>query len=201
MGLETFQFISDLDKSNPTPQDKRRFGDDHLRGIKETLKNTFPNANGAINPSVAEFNRLVGVTSNIQTQLDAKLESADVDLAPYGRLDTAQVWTKTQRIANKDHGNQSGSLILNMSEATTHIIRATDNLTLSFSNLAEGMEVVLKIVQGKATTPAATVTLPGEMRFAFGVPPTLTTTNGKYDIIGGKVIDGVVVAGFLPEVA
>lgn len=77
MGLETGTFISDLVITNPTTTDKRREGDDHFRLIKSVLKNTFPNADGAINPTVAEFNFLVGVTSLIQDQLDAKLVIAD----------------------------------------------------------------------------------------------------------------------------
>lgn len=76
MSLETGTYISDLISTNPTSTDLASFGDDHLRLIKSTLLATFPNANGAVNPSVAEFNYLVGVTSAIQTQLDAKLATA-----------------------------------------------------------------------------------------------------------------------------
>ena len=76
MGLETGSYVNDLVVTNPTSVDLVKFGDDHLRLIKTCLKNTFPNADGAINPSVAEFNYLVGVTSLIQTQLDAKLGTA-----------------------------------------------------------------------------------------------------------------------------
>lgn len=85
MGLEVGSFISDLVITNPLSTDLRREGDDHLRLIKTVLKATFPNANAAINPSPAEFNHLVGVTSAIQTQLDGKAASshnhsaADID--------------------------------------------------------------------------------------------------------------------------
>lgn len=76
MGLEVGNFISDLVVTNPLSTDKRREGDNHLRLIKTVLKATFPNASAAINPSVAEFNHLVGVTSAIQTQLDGKAASS-----------------------------------------------------------------------------------------------------------------------------
>lgn len=78
MALESGSFISDLIVTNPTPQDKRRFGDDHLRLLKTTIKNTLPNVNGAVNASDEELNFLVGVTSLVQTQLDTKLEASDV---------------------------------------------------------------------------------------------------------------------------
>ncbi len=92
MGLESGNYISDLVVTNPTSTDKRRQGDDHFRLIKNVLKNTLPNASAAINPSVAEFNYLVGVTSLVQTQLDAKFAIADVPaLAGAGLTEAAEV--------------------------------------------------------------------------------------------------------------
>lgn len=45
MGLETGTFISDLVPTNPIgPSDPKSQGDDHLRLIKNTAQNTFPNA-------------------------------------------------------------------------------------------------------------------------------------------------------------
>ena len=76
MAIETFEFIDDLNAANPTATDNVSEGDDHLRGLKTTLKNTFPNVTGAINATETELNYVDGVTSAIQTQLDAKQESA-----------------------------------------------------------------------------------------------------------------------------
>lgn len=47
MGLETGTFVSDLVATNPLAGDKKSAGDDHLRLIKELLRNTFPNAGKA----------------------------------------------------------------------------------------------------------------------------------------------------------
>jgi len=89
MAIETFEYIDDLNVANPTATDNVSEGDDHLRGLKTTLKNTFPNVTGAIDATEAELNILDGVTattaelnyvdgvtSNIQTQLD----NIDTDL-------------------------------------------------------------------------------------------------------------------------
>lgn len=46
MGLETFGFIDDLNPSFPFGSDDVSEGDDHIRGVKETLKNTFPSNDG-----------------------------------------------------------------------------------------------------------------------------------------------------------
>ncbi len=41
-------FISNLVQTNPTPTDPEGEGDDHIRGIKNVLLNTFPNITGAV---------------------------------------------------------------------------------------------------------------------------------------------------------
>jgi hypothetical protein len=76
MAIETFEFIDDLNAANPTATDNVSEGDDHLRGLKTTLKNTFPNVTGAITATETELNYVDGVTSNIQTQLGTKLPLA-----------------------------------------------------------------------------------------------------------------------------
>ncbi len=77
MGLESGSYIDDLVPTNPTSADKRRFGDDHLRLIKQILLNTFPNFTGALTPTQDELNFMDGVTSSVQGQLDARLTLTD----------------------------------------------------------------------------------------------------------------------------
>jgi len=109
MAIETFEFIDDLNAANPTATDNVSEGDDHLRGLKTTLKNTFPNVTGAINATETELNYVDGVTSAIQTQLNAK-ETADATIvkdadigstvqaydADTAKTDTAQAFTEDQ---------------------------------------------------------------------------------------------------------
>jgi hypothetical protein len=75
-GLETGVYISDLVATNPTSSDLASTADDHLRLIKSTVKTTFPNVSGAVTPTHTELNYVDGVTSAIQTQIDAKLASS-----------------------------------------------------------------------------------------------------------------------------
>lgn len=63
MPLETGTYISDLNPANPLTTDQKKFGDDHFRLIKNVLQNTFPNANGAINPTPAQFNLLASMAA------------------------------------------------------------------------------------------------------------------------------------------
>ena len=78
-------YIDDLVNTNPTTSDQKSQGDDHMRGIKNVLVNTFPNVTGAITATQDNLNVLTGtsvsstelsyvdaVTSAIQTQLNNK---------------------------------------------------------------------------------------------------------------------------------
>lgn len=72
MGLETGTYISDLVVTNPTSTDPKSQGDDHLRLVKATLKNTFPNITGAMTVSHTVLNYVATLTSNVQDQINTK---------------------------------------------------------------------------------------------------------------------------------
>lgn len=58
MGLETASFINQLQASNPSGSDRLQQGDDHIRLLKQVLKNTFPNLTGAVTLTQAAINSL-----------------------------------------------------------------------------------------------------------------------------------------------
>ena len=70
------KYLDDLVETNPAAGDNVSEGDDHIRGIKNVLKLTFPNIDAAVNATPTELNYVDGVTSAIQTQLDAKVSNA-----------------------------------------------------------------------------------------------------------------------------
>lgn len=96
MALETAQFINGLVVANPVSTDPAGQGDDHLRLIKTTIKNTFPNITGEVTASQSDVNKLTGlvttaaelthlsgVTGPIQTQfatLSAATQPKDATL-------------------------------------------------------------------------------------------------------------------------
>jgi len=93
MPLETANTIGELDEQWPLGGEDLNRGDDHLRLIKFVLKSQFPGSlgNGFAKPITAsedEINRLSGVKSNIQDQIDAlstKGDTLEVNLsAPPG---------------------------------------------------------------------------------------------------------------------
>jgi len=65
------KFIDALVASNPGSDDFADFGDDHIRGIKNVLLNTFPNIDGAVTATPAELNKLHLVQAFMGTFLQA----------------------------------------------------------------------------------------------------------------------------------
>jgi beta-mannanase len=96
MSLETGTYISDLNSSNPSSSDPKSQGDDHIRLLKSTIKTTFPNVSGAVTPTHTELNRVAGVTSAIQTQLDAKADVTGESYSGAHNFTSATVTVATQ---------------------------------------------------------------------------------------------------------
>ena len=58
MTVESVTLISDLDQNNPAGGDSISEGDDHIRNIKRSLKNTFPNINDPVTATAEDLNRM-----------------------------------------------------------------------------------------------------------------------------------------------
>lgn len=82
-------YINALVATNPPGTDPKAQGDDHIRGVKNVLKNTFPNISGAVTASHTELNYVDGVTGAIQSQLDARQPLDDTLTALAGLSGTA----------------------------------------------------------------------------------------------------------------
>ena len=97
MGLESLTgtvYIDSLVATNPTSGDTRTEGDDHIRGIKNVLKTTFPNIDGAVTSTQDELNILDGVTATT-----AELNYLDGVTTGVAGLGDANTFTKLQEWA------------------------------------------------------------------------------------------------------
>ena len=65
MALENGTYVNSLVTSNPASTDGIAQADDHLRLIKSTIKNTFPNLNGAVTATVAQLNSTASMPSSL----------------------------------------------------------------------------------------------------------------------------------------
>lgn len=100
MPLESATHISDLNASNPVGlTDTKATLDDHIRLLKSVLKTDFANISGAVTASHTELNYVDGVTSAIQTQLDAKAPIASPTFTGTPAAPTASVGTGGTQIA------------------------------------------------------------------------------------------------------
>ena len=72
MPIESATYVNQLVLTNPTSSDKKITTDDQLRLVKKAVTKTFTGLiNNEVSASAGEMNQLVGVTSNLQTQLNA----------------------------------------------------------------------------------------------------------------------------------
>jgi len=174
MALETFQYIDDLVATNPTATDNVSQGDDHIRGIKTTLKNTFPNVTGAITLTEAEINNRLGNLSEDTTpQLGGDLDTngndinfGDNDKAIFGAGSDLQIYHDGSNSYITDAG--TGRLY----------IQAQDNLT--FTN-SDGSETYANFGSN------------GAVGLRFDNAQKLATTNTGIDVTGTVVSDGLTV--------
>lgn len=64
MAVENVTFIDSLNPASPAGGDSISEGDDHIRNIKRAIKDTFPNVDGPVELTTAEFGALKSGLSN-----------------------------------------------------------------------------------------------------------------------------------------
>lgn len=84
MALEIGTHISDLVQTNPVSTDGLGQADDHIRLIKKTIQNTFPNITGPVLSTQAELNKIDGVTATT-AELN-KLDGYTGDVSDFNKL-------------------------------------------------------------------------------------------------------------------
>lgn len=67
VALETGTYLSDLVVTNPAHSDGLNAADAHMRLIKATAKNTFPNLTGAVTATQADLNGVAALTTTVNT--------------------------------------------------------------------------------------------------------------------------------------
>ena len=171
MGLETGSYIAALNSSNPVSGDPLSQADDHMKFIKEKLKETFPGSGGtgfasAITATEAEINRLVGVTSGVQTQLNAKAASgSNTDITSLNAPALGAATATTQ--AGSDSSTKVATTAhVHAAIATDTVIASTAEAQALSDNTKHVSPLRLKeALQGGNQTLAST----GEQKFPGGL--------------------------------
>jgi hypothetical protein len=99
MAVDTAAYPGDFDTAKPPNSDPKSEGAANFRQVKTAVKNAFPNVTGAVTPTHTVLNYMLGVTSAVQTQLDAKAPLASPTLTGTPLAPTAAAGTNTTQIA------------------------------------------------------------------------------------------------------
>ena len=128
MGLESGTVISDLNSSWPLSTDQRRYGAPHLRLIKYTLQNTFPNINAPIVLTDEELNQFVGFSVSAINALTLSGQLAafyrDASNLNAGTLPDA-------RISLSNVQQHQNSLVINADNTTTDVTTHTASFSVA----------------------------------------------------------------------
>lgn len=187
MALESGTYINDLNENNPTGTDPKSQGDDHLRLIKKTVKNSFPNVEGAVTASHTELNYVDGVTSAVQTQLDSTVKLTGNQTVEgikhftgdpqFGPASSSGNNTSTEALVVRDDRSDRYSSV--------NVVRGSDSsrIGLSFStsnNAAPAERVVVK--------PDGTLQVNGTIELGHASDTTLSRiAAGRVAIEGNEI--------------
>lgn len=159
MTIETSTYPSQWNSAYPEAGSAFTEGDDHIRKIKANYLAAWPNLTAAaVTASTTELNYVDGVTSAIQTQLDAKAPLASPTLTGTPAAPTATYGTNTTQLATTEfvqasRGNDAGGSV------GTYILAQSASSGLSLGSAVSGAS--LSPVQlnsgGTQTTPGSTL--------------------------------------------
>lgn len=122
MGLETANWVTQLNNANPVDGDPVGEGDDHLRMLKTVLKNSFPSSStSAIVPNMSGKSGKYLTTDGT--------DSAWSDIPPSGvQLDNSEPWTHAQYNDLIDATIRNGGT---MTPSTTLDLQTNPNVKIS----------------------------------------------------------------------
>lgn len=148
MALESGTYINSLVATNPAATDSLAAADDHLRLIKSTIKNTFPNISNAVNLTQAEANIIDGDTAATSTTLvgadrfvvnddGTMVQVALTDLLTYLGTDLTSLPALTT-VGASGAATSIGGLAYPSADGTANQVLKTDGSgTISFTSLAD----------------------------------------------------------------
>lgn len=188
MPLENPNYLHDLNEANPSHLDEKAEGDDHIRGVKRALKNTFPGMAGrAWRKRNVSQSSAVGPTDNM-TLLAA---AAGITLTPQPASTLGNGFMFMVRAPS------TGTVIINPAQN----INGADQYTVPVNTTAlvwsDGAEFFLALMYNDP--PPAIVVFPAGTKMLFNqtsAPAGWTKqVGGGYDNAGLRVTTGTVGTG------
>lgn len=166
MPLESATWVNQLDQTRPTATDVKSEGDDVMRLIKSTLKNSFPNVGGAMNATHTELNRLVGATEDVQPRLSATLSAPNGETL--NRLPASGSRQGGFLTFNASTGQPEVGFSLGAASGNSLGIFSVSNVTTFFTNGTERMRIDSVGNVGIGRTPGQPLDVNGNIRSVGG---------------------------------
>lgn len=147
MPLETASYINQLDAANPLGSDPIASGDDHIRLVKASVKNTFPNITGPVSLTQAQINSLPTDVATVQTNVSALSSSTTAALA------TKADKTITISVSGglTGGGDLSANRTVSIADGGISNAKIADG-SVSNGKIADGAVNVSKLADGNVTT-------------------------------------------------
>lgn len=198
MGLESLTggsvYINSFINTNPVSDDYIYEADDHLRGVKNVILNTFPNITGAMTATQAELNSLAGRQAFINTFLQAAdataalaavgivLGTGDSQVPTGANLKAfTRAYTKPQSHAVQTLAD-GATVTWDITNSPNAEVTLAGNRTLALSgSLIKGQYYTLAVIQDG--TGSRTLAFPAEVDWGDIGAPTLSTVAGSIDIL------------------
>lgn len=189
MAVDSAAHIASFDTAKPAGSDPASELDNNVRHVKTVIKTDLPNIAGPVTASHTELNYVVGVTSAIQTQIDAKAPSASPTFTGTPLAPTATAGTSTTQIATTAF-TQTAIAAVN---AVTGLTRSYTSST-SFA-VGAGQEIACTA----ATAWAATFPASPTVGMTCAVCPQNNLTTNTIDFGSNSVMgaNGTAVSGVL----
>ena len=190
MAVESVTYINDLEPDNPKGSDRISQGDDHIRNIKKSIKQTFPNIDGEVSATDEEINGLVGLNGPIKGELEdhearissneqgiSALEQSKADKTYVDQQNAAQDAVIATKADKTYVDSQDGAIIARLAELEEFVSKGGGSMIKPVAQPASVGQFTIK--QGSYSKPAT-----DDIYYAAPVSGNKTVT---FTVPAGKV--------------
>ena len=190
MAVESVTYINDLEPDNPKGSDRISQGDDHIRNIKKSIKQTFPNIDGEVSATDEEINGLVGIAGPIKDELEdhearissneqgiSALEQSKADKTYVDQQNAAQDAVIATKADKTYVDSQDGAIIARLAELEEFVSKGGGSMIKPVEQPASVGQFTIK--QGSYSKPAT-----DDIYYATPVSGNKTVT---FTVPAGKV--------------
>jgi len=193
MPIETSTYINGLVPANPANTDGLSGADDHLRLLKSTITNTFPNITGAVTATQDQLNSMSGFTgTTADLDYGADLRATGVTAAEFGYLSGVTSDIQTQLGAKQDTITGAATTIVSSDLTTDKALISDGSGKVSASTVTSAelgyLSGVTSNIQTQLASAASGGTQPTRQVFYTGQGSWTKPAGCKYikvTVVGG----------------